>query len=63
MKDNMNINGKSKTSKRFCCPKGLEKMNISPKRLTTLKISVYETTFEESIRVPPTSFHVKAAGH
>ena len=33
----MNINIKSENSKRFCCPKGLEKkMNFSPQKLITL---------------------------
>ena len=35
----MNRNRKSENSEKLCCPKGLGKMNISPKRLITLKIS------------------------
>ena len=38
-KDNININRKSETPGSFACPKGAVKVNFSPKRFKTLKIS------------------------
>ena len=42
-KEKMNINLNSENSKYSCCPKGLEKINFSPKRHITSKLSDTKT--------------------
>ena len=56
-KENMNINLNSETSKDACHPKGVEKINLSPKRHITSKISdinLENSSFEKNLNV----FHV-----